>query len=453
MTSSHLPEARRNEEEEEEDASRQNRFVPVASLEPPYHTVTMSATSKSCIEDVRASRLVRMGQYALVTLLSALMIMATLFSALMRQPAEREPLQQARRLGYPSCVVDEPDDKPIICMYEQSRISHYFRVSKIPAHICRHVVFCCVQTHNRKFTVEDTQQAMDFGSLLGRHMPSARGYLGIGGRDVDYDALNLELQSGRAVTVFIERCITLSLNAKLGGGIAYFIPDFSRFRPRVSFEALVMDTAVALATKEDQRVIVVLPESAGDVVRYFHPGIFRFPNIYTVVLSHEMDPRYRSPPVAACATPYSAPTLGRSLEAAYRDMKAHYRNYWQTVEPGLLFSFSLAWYQFLLPYPNASDGAPARYVRALPYRDICHNFGHRAYETHVDPVTDCVVVRDGQQLYSGFGLSSGEKFLRKYRRIRGIAVFDIDMDDFDGKCEHYNHPLLQGLADELAEDP
>ncbi|XP_064472615.1 uncharacterized protein LOC135387260 [Ornithodoros turicata] len=391
----------------------------------------------------------RLMKVGLCLMVLVLMVGATVLSARILGRTEKEALKQMdERTRTTHCVMDEARAKPIICMYERGRVSPDYLVVDIPVHICRHVVYCCVQPYKRDWMVSHMEETRIFGSRLEAHMASSFRYLGIGGRDVSYEALDYELRSPKSMDVFIQDVIAFALNSKLTSGVAYFVPLPSKLRTDKLLQELALNTVKALSSYQGQTVIVILPEHGYDVIRHFDASSFSHDRLLMVMPSHNMDPRNRSVPVATCSSPYRAHTLGQSLETTFLDLKARYFDTWHQVESHLLFTFSLAWYVFqLYNVHNATAGAPAFYTRSTSYTEACEMASDSKFIQDRDDETDCLIIHDNTGHWmSGLDLSSGG-FCRAHREIRGLVVFDIDMDDYRGNCMHHKYPLLQTLSD------
>ncbi|XP_064460454.1 uncharacterized protein LOC135370613 [Ornithodoros turicata] len=342
--------------------------------------------------------------------------------------------------NYSACKFKYATERPIICVYEKDRISPRYTPEDIPAHLCRHIVFCCVQPVDRVWKPTDVESVQSFSYRLVRHMPSSIRYLGIGGRDANYTALNQDTATTQDRETFIENVIDFGTSMKFTGGIAYVLLEPSRMGQGRALQKLVQRT---LRRQRNRNVIVLLPRRAATVFREFSAPLFSEKHLIMVQLTHALSSSMTR--FATCSSPYKKPSshVPHSMETTYRYLKGRYGKDWDVVERGLVVTFSLAWLRCrLVDSTDGSPGASAVCDGSVRYRDVCKSNG-----TVYDPRSDCEYTRQGTFGWmSGLGMTSGA-FFKAHPKVRGFAVFDLDHDDYEGECVYHKHPLLQTLYD------
>ncbi|KAK8781488.1 hypothetical protein V5799_017171 [Amblyomma americanum] len=350
----------------------------------------------------------------------------------------------------------KPSSSPwlLFCFYDDrsSIRSPGFSVYDFPVQLCTDVAFCCVDVNTRGQVVV-TRHLRVFLKVVGQEfLPPNHLFLTLGGHRVLVSHLDAALaKPARFATELSEQV------QKLGaGGLAVFLEDVEMLKHAFRVHDLIMAV-------RGVSVAVVLPRDLRQQVRYYRTEIYANTKDMLVISppsqGYGRDSRQQ---FATCPHPRRSVHEGSSLEFIYQLSRtllssmaggADYASGAAAAEdeqpaPRYLIGISFGGLKFHLKNRSHHDvGAPATFVRRVPYREICKQPWHHWH----DNVSECFVAWDGNR---GWMSSLGPRSVGfTTELVNGLAVFDLDFDDHSGECGN-KFPVLRALrAALLAQRP
>ncbi|KAL3242810.1 hypothetical protein MRX96_020975 [Rhipicephalus microplus] len=340
----------------------------------------------------------------------------------------------------------------LFCFYDdRSTIrSPGFSVYDFPVQLCTDVAFCCVDV-NAKGQVVVSKRLKLFLEVVGHEfLPARHLFLTLGGHRLLVHHMDAALgNTARFATDLSEELLRMGV-----GGLAVYIEDVELLKHAARVHDLLM--AVRGVT-----VAVVLPRDLRQQVRYYHTEIYANTKDMLVISPPSQGYGGRQPQLgfATCPHPRRSVHEGSSLEFIYQLSKTllssmenddvDYASNSVTVDeqipvPRCLIGVSLGGLKFKLKNRSRHDvGSPATFVRTVPYREICRQQGWRQWH---DNVSECFVAWDGDR---GWMSSLGPQSTGFAAEMaNGLAVFDLDFDDYLGECGN-KFPVLRALRTAL----
>ncbi|CAN7996235.1 unnamed protein product [Ixodes pacificus] len=313
-----------------------------------------------------------------------------------------------------------------------------FSVYDLPLQVCTDVAYCCM-TINSSGHLAVHKNVLEFIRILRSGWPAQnRLYLALGGHRLLVQSLDAALEN----TAILADILTDTVRSVRADGLAIYIQDLKPLRQAHRVHDLIMSIqGIWLA--------VVLPQDIRQQVRYFRSEVYVNMRGLTVIVPPSRVFWDARPTFATCPEPRRSRQTEASLEFDLQLSKALLSPDVGAVyggqddggqRPRLLLALSLGGFKFLLRNQSQHDvGSPAVFVRKVSYLDICRAPWMRWH----DAESDCIVAWDGGRAWmSSLGPGSGA-FLAQSRQ-RGIALFDIDFDDFRGQCGS-KFPVLRAL--------
>lgn len=339
-----------------------------------------------------------------------------------------------------------PSSRLIFCFYsadERDRLPG-FGIRQIPSKYCNAIVYCCavgeLQHVNEDIGV--------FNVFINSTNPAARRYIGIGGPDADYDYFSERLPSPESRFQFSRSITSFLLAHNMNGGVAIYLPHPERLKNARKLEPFIAELQLRFDPL-GLLVVTVLPKDPFSMVKFFGGKAFSTGS-HIVKITHDL---IISPSRAVCPSPLSwkvASTQLQAIEGHCRYMKLLYPDDWSSVEATTAYSYSLRGYRFLLNSPdNISVGVSADFVGKVAYVDLCRAMASSGWQSMHDNVSDCLVAYMGQDWMSSPGPLTGSQFLEGVGGMVGVAIFDLDGDDFTGECGK-PYPLTRALYEHVS---
>ncbi|KAH6938028.1 hypothetical protein HPB50_006514 [Hyalomma asiaticum] len=340
----------------------------------------------------------------------------------------------------------------LFCFYDDrsSIRSPGFSVYDFPVQLCTDVAFCCVGV-NAKGQVVVSKKLKLFLEVIGHEfLPPRHLFVTLGGHRLLLHHLDAALGN----TAVFATDLSEDLRRMGAGGLAVYIEDVERLKHAVRVHDLLMAV-------RGVSVAVVLPRDLRQQVRYYRTEIYANTKDMLVVSppSQGYGGRQPQPGFATCPHPRRSVYEGSSLEFIYHlsrtllsSMADDAMDYAsgggastdeQTPVPRCLIGVSLGGLKFQLKNRSHHDvGSPATFVRTVPYREICKQGWHQWH----DNVSECYVAWDGDR---GWMSSLGPQSTGFTTEMaHGLAVFDLDFDDYAGECGN-KFPVLRALRSAL----
>ncbi|KAH7961896.1 hypothetical protein HPB52_013240 [Rhipicephalus sanguineus] len=340
----------------------------------------------------------------------------------------------------------------LFCFYDdRSTIrSPGFSVYDFPVQLCTDVAFCCVDVNAKGQVVVSKGLKLFLDVVSHEFLPVRHLFVTLGGHRLLVHHMDAALgNTARFATDLSEEL------GKMGvGGLAVYIEDVERLRHAVRVHDLLMAV-------RGVSVAVVLPRDLRQQVRYYRTEIYANTKDMLVISPPSQGYGGRQPRLgfATCPHPRRSVHEGSSLEFIYQLSRTllssmagddvDYASGAATVDvdtpvPRCLIGVSLGGLKFQLKNRSHHDvGSPATFVRTVPYREICRQQGWRQWH---DNVSECFVAWDGDR---GWMSSLGPQSTGFTTEMAsGLAVFDLDFDDYLGECGN-KFPVLRALRSAL----
>ncbi|CAN7991773.1 unnamed protein product [Ixodes hexagonus] len=365
------------------------------------------------------------------------------------QPPQVHDEKRLRKHPKPS---PEPLQAEIYCFYNRLASSQNppFTPRDIPAGLCTAAVYCCLDAssdgRNLTFPIPKLDTGPNgleaFNSLLHRTAPTLKRLFAIGGHHTNYAHLNRALMDSPSRHQFIEAVLSWLQSPHLrSSGIVVHITHPERLsRPHV-LSHFVLELASRLP---NQFLVVTLPLSSGTETKYLHPNAYKKVNAL-IKMSHH----FGNPAIGSCPNAIRG-LQTHSLQKIVRDTKYLYRNNWEHfLKRKFLFTVSLAGYEYWVRNGSLSGMTRNRVEkhRLSAYTDICVKVDDANWNHKYMRETGCLTAWSGRTYVSSLSPKSF-KFIEDRRDIKGLAVFDIEKDDFRGVCGS-PYPMLRALRDSL----
>ncbi|CAN8016624.1 unnamed protein product, partial [Ixodes persulcatus] len=279
-------------------------------------------------------------------------------------------------------------------------------------------------------------------------------YIAVGGPWLDYAEADGWLQSEESMQRPLEIIVAVILQGGYNGGAALWVPDWLKLNERSKLDGFSLNLLIMFQRRlKDSSLLLFLPQNTSAAVRLFSPETLEMPHLIPVMPSHIMHWNKRDLNFMTCSSPNRAAgsvtgAVNVSLEGTYSSLRQAYSNIWPDISTRMVFTFSLSWMHFIQQdTQNRSAGAPGEYRATIAYGNICRKrLGVHRRSFH-DFLTDCQIISDGgADWYSGVGEEASD-FLRFHKDVKGIMIFDVEFDDFNGTCRDFKFPQLHALHD------
>ncbi|KAL1437124.1 hypothetical protein MTO96_049115 [Rhipicephalus appendiculatus] len=340
----------------------------------------------------------------------------------------------------------------LFCFYDdRSTIrSPDFSVYDFPVQLCTDVAFCCVDVSAKGQVVVSKRLKLFLDVVAHEFLPARHLFVTLGGHRLLVHHMDAALgNTARFATDLSEELLRMGV-----GGLAVYIEDVELLK----HAARVHDLLMAV---RGVSVAVVLPRDLRQQVRYYRTEIYANTKDMLVISPPSQGYGSRQPRLgfATCPHPRRSVHEGSSLEFIYQLSRTllssmanddvDYASDSATVDeqtpvPRCLIGVSLGGLKFQLKNRSHHDvGSPATFVRTVPYREICRQQGWRQWH---DNVSECFVAWDGDR---GWMSSLGPQSTGFTTEMaNGLAVFDLDFDDYLGECGN-KFPVLRALRTAL----
>ncbi|XP_064477401.1 uncharacterized protein LOC135391191 [Ornithodoros turicata] len=197
--------------------------------------------------------------------------------------------------------------------------------------------------------------------------------------------------------------------------------------------------------KDDVGFVLLLPEDPVLFARYDMNALLNTGSLKLIQKSHYVSGLTK----ASCLSPYKAPDL--SVERIVNRTLNAVPNLMSRVLLSVTFTGAFFFVDDELARNPANVTAfmQAAYHGFLPYREVCRRVLRGQWWAVTNVATDCIEAGRATEWASCFGPASGYWLVSLKGVLGGLAVFDVDGDDFDGSCGE-RHILLSRLQDLLA---
>lgn len=332
----------------------------------------------------------------------------------------------------------------LFCVYDdRSAIrSPGFTVYDIPAQLCTDVAYCCIGVDNSGQLNLDDRSRMFLRVVRSESPSNSRLYLVLGGHQLLITNLDAALKD----TAYFANRLVDGIDEAGADGIAIYLEDLEVLQRANRVHDLILSI-------RDIFVVVILPKDLRQQVRYYRTEMYSRINNVIVILPPSQSFKDTHPTYTTCLQPRrSQQRLDASLEFVYQLSKTLLSS---AVDPdedeeadvsnSPLVGLSFEGLKFRLKNGSSHDvGSPATFLRTVPYREVCKKSSWKIWH---DAFSECVVFWDGGRKWMA-SLSTSGSFVTE-RLGQGLAVFDIDYDDFSGDCGG-KFPLLRALRAALA---
>ncbi|KAH7966953.1 hypothetical protein HPB49_020883 [Dermacentor silvarum] len=340
----------------------------------------------------------------------------------------------------------------LFCFYDdRSAIrSPGFSVYDFPVQLCTDVAFCCVDVNVNGRVVVSRKLKLFLEVMRHEFLPPSHLFVTLGGHRVLVHHLDTALgNTARFATELSEE-----LQRMGAGGLAVYIEDVEPLKHAFRVHDLLMAV-------RGVSVAVVLPRDLQQQVRYYRTEIYANTKDMLVISppSQGYGGRQPRPAFATCPHPRRSVREGSSLEFIYQLSRTLLSSMAEdavdytfggaasmdelTPVPRYLIGVSFGGLKFQLKNRSRHDvGSPATFVRTVPYREICR----QRWQHWHDNVSECFVAWDGDR---GWMSSLGPQSTGFTSELaNGLAVFDLDLDDYLGECGN-KFPVLRALRTAL----
>ncbi|CAN7937713.1 unnamed protein product [Ixodes hexagonus] len=313
-----------------------------------------------------------------------------------------------------------------------------FTVYDLPVQLCTDVAYCCLGLDHSGQPVVP-KEVLEFIRILGSEWPARnRLFLTIGGHRLLVQTLDGALRD----TAGLARRLADAVLSVHADGLAVYFQDLKPLQRAHRVHDLIMSIRGVL-------VAVVLPRDIRQQIRYYRAEIYVSMRDMFVIVPPVQAFQSKRPTFATCPEPRRSRRVDVSLEFNWQLSKTLLSPDVAAVDKAkddgwkrsnVLIALSLEGFKFLLRNGSRGDvGSPAVYLRRVSYLDICR----APWQKWHDAESDCLVAWDGRRAWmSSLGPESGA-FLAQIGQ-QGVAVFDIDFDDFRGQCGS-KFPVLRAL--------
>ncbi|KAK8764183.1 hypothetical protein V5799_033208 [Amblyomma americanum] len=344
-----------------------------------------------------------------------------------------------------------PDSSPwlLFCFYDDrsSIRSPGFTAYNFPSKLCTDIAYCCVDVNAKGHVLMSKQLKLFFKVVSEQLFPANHLFVTIGGHRV----LGHHLDAALTNTANFAMELSHQVQELGAGGLAIYLEDVEILKHAFRVHDLIMAV-------RGVSVAVVLPRDLRQQVRYYRTEIYANTKGMLVISPPSQGyGRDSRPEFATCPHPRRSVHEGSSLEFIYQLSRtllssmadgADYASGVASAQgdqpvPCYLIGISFGGLMFELKNRSQHDvGAPATFVRHVPYREICKQPWRHWY----DNVSECFVAWDGDRSWMS---SLGPRSMGFTRELaKGLALFDLDFDDHRGECGH-KFPVLRALRTAL----
>lgn len=322
-----------------------------------------------------------------------------------------------------------------------------FTPSNIPIGLCSSVIYCCLvptsDGRNLSFTTDTGPDVLkDFSTLLSHMEPRLKRYVALGGPRTNYMFLTRALRDASTRNQFIAGILSLfEVKYLASSGLVVHILQPERLGKPSVLNHFIIELSARLKSR---LLTISLPVSSGTESRYFHPLSYKGVNRF-IKVSH----RFGKPSIGNCPNPIRGPQE-HSLQKVFRATKSKYRRNWENaLRNKTLFTVSLAGYTYWVKNGSLSGITEGRVEKhhLSGYPDICRKLDDANWNHKYIRETGCLTAWSGRSYVSSLSPKSF-KFIEGKREMKGVAVFDIEKDDFRGVCGD-PYPMLRALRENL----
>ncbi|CAN8024637.1 unnamed protein product [Ixodes persulcatus] len=346
----------------------------------------------------------------------------------------------------------KPHKAEIYCFYNPlvSIQSPPFTPGDIPVGICTAAVYCCLDASSDGRNLTFFNPELDcgpnglkaFNSLLYRTGPNLKRFFAVGGQHAMYAHLNRALSSADSREQFIEAVLSwLQVPYLRSSGLVIHITYPERLSKQNTLNYFILELASKIRSRS---LVVTLPLSSEKEAKYRLPLAYKKVDIL-IKMSH----RFGNPAIGNCPNPIKG-LQTHSLQKTIRETKSFYwKNWMSSLKSKFLFTVSLAGYAYWVKNGSLSGMTRDRVqkYKLSAYSDICIKVHDINWNHKYIRETGCLTAWSGRTYFSSLSPKSF-KFIEDRKNIRGLAVFDIERDDFRGVCGS-PYPMLRAIRDNL----
>ncbi|KAG0415588.1 hypothetical protein HPB47_007204 [Ixodes persulcatus] len=311
-------------------------------------------------------------------------------------------------------------------------------------------VYCCLDASSDGRNLTFFNPELDcgpnglkaFNSLLYRTGPNLKRFFAVGGQHAMYAHLNRALSSADSREQFIEAVLSwLQVPYLRSSGLVIHITYPERLSKQNTLNYFILELASKIRSRS---LVVTLPLSSEKEAKYRLPLAYKKVDIL-IKMSH----RFGNPAIGNCPNPIKG-LQTHSLQKTIRETKSFYwKNWMSSLKSKFLFTVSLAGYAYWVKNGSLSGMTRDRVqkYKLSAYSDICIKVHDINWNHKYIRETGCLTAWSGRTYFSSLSPKSF-KFIEDRKNIRGLAVFDIERDDFRGVCGS-PYPMLRAIRDNL----
>ncbi|XP_064461421.1 uncharacterized protein LOC135371261 isoform X2 [Ornithodoros turicata] len=353
----------------------------------------------------------------------------------------------------PQCGVKVPPTGPLWCFFQRGApyVVSMYNFTTIPVELCSVFVYYSLSVHHnlRPYPISPDELQWVLPSLRTLHTRNKdiQIYLAVGGRRLSGSDVGITsvLRRILADTNLQEPFLLHTLAVLEQHGLNGLVLELSRavipesvevFQVSIDRVTNFLRKGHSFMTERGRGFTFIIPEDPKLFAYYKLSDLLSTDKMYAIQITHNLYHTNRK----SCPAPYISdrllPQKIEDIDGMINDAVLRAANEEYVSKLMITVSFIGALYLNLGNTTDTDTYSPGRFYRTTTYRKLCAVIQNDQWDVRQDPQqgTDCLCAWKGSKWASVFSPHSGGWIAKWKSKIKGVAIFGLHGDDYDGKC-------------------